>query len=188
MRYTKESFEATIVGFLNGIHSQELESLARREAFNWYDHSNTFANNVAVSFGLTLHQAAGIIAAFSIRTRWDNNVADVTQFLETGAVKGLKLRANKSRDILESSGTAEEVSRILNGPKTQRFARNIAGDLHSVTIDVWMCRLLGLEHKHAKGKVYDIAEDAVRSVAQTVGMEPAVFQAYLWILVRGEAY
>jgi hypothetical protein len=76
----------------------------------------------------------------------------------------------------------------LNGQKTNAFARNIAGDTNAVTIDVWMIRAAGFDASKGVNKSeYILLADCVRIVAMHFGLTPAVMQALIWIVARGEA-
>jgi len=77
----------------------------------------------------------------------------------------------------------------LRGPKTNAFARAIAGDRDAVVVDVWMCRAAGLGKDAPNATEYRAIADAIRTLAGTgaVCMAPATLQALLWIIVRGKA-
>jgi thermostable 8-oxoguanine DNA glycosylase len=76
----------------------------------------------------------------------------------------------------------------LKGQKTNAFARNIAGDTNAVTIDVWMIRAAGFDAAKGVNKSeYNLLADCVRDVAAAFGLSPAVMQALIWIVARGDA-
>jgi hypothetical protein len=73
----------------------------------------------------------------------------------------------------------------LKGPKTNAFARAIAGDENAVVIDVWMLRAVGIEKKSPNQTQYREMANAVTKVANELGMTPRAMQALIWIVVRG---
>jgi thermostable 8-oxoguanine DNA glycosylase len=73
----------------------------------------------------------------------------------------------------------------LKGPKTNAFARAIAGDENAVVIDVWMLRAVGIEKKSPTQTQYKEMASAVTKVANEFGMTPRAMQALIWIIVRG---
>jgi hypothetical protein len=72
----------------------------------------------------------------------------------------------------------------LSGDKVRRFAANLCGDLDAVTIDVWICKAYGLEHKTLTRAVYEALEAQIRRDAEAVGLPAAEYQAVLWHVVR----
>ena len=165
------------------------------QSFAWYDDAHAYALELSERYGLPLIVASGIVAAMSIRTRWNKNLADAELFLRGGKVKGLKIRVNKASALLdaEEHWNDDDVSwalKILGGRKIQSFAHNImyhnASD--KATIDVWMCRAFGVEQNALKsGGLYDDCEQAVQRVAKELEMPVPAVQALVWILIRGKA-
>lgn len=168
-------------------------TLASETCWSWYPNTTQVARDCADAYGISVVQAAGIIAAFSIRTRWNKNLEDVVTFLDTGMCKGLKLRVKKARAILllGVNATVDDVARILNGKKIVRFFNNILFGNNSImaTIDVWMCRVMHIAHKKLSKIVglYEAAEQAVMIVASELMMPVPVAQAFIWVCVRGKA-
>ena len=67
-----------------------------------------------------------------------------------------------------------------------RFWRALAGDPNAVVIDIWMCRVLGIDQESLdRGTNYAQAEAAFRAAARIVGETPRDLQAILWFHVRG---
>jgi hypothetical protein len=75
----------------------------------------------------------------------------------------------------------------LKGPKTNAFARAIAGDTNAVVIDVWMMRAAGMETDSPNKTQYALLSEAVTAVAAQFGITPRTAQALIWIIVRGGA-
>jgi hypothetical protein len=75
----------------------------------------------------------------------------------------------------------------LRGPKTNAFARAIAGDQNAVVIDIWMMRAAKMEKDSPTKGQYAELSQAVKRVSAQYEMSPRTCQALIWILVRGSA-
>jgi len=152
------------------------------EAATWYDDAKEVALEVARNLECSLEVGASIVAAFSPRQTWGRNVINAIEFSHGKHVPGL---ANNMNMAINSMSLGFDA---LNGQKTNAFARNIAGDTDAVTIDVWMIRAAGLDAAKGVNKTeYNMLADCVRIVAKEFGLAPAVMQALIWIVARGEA-
>lgn len=152
------------------------------QAGAWYVEANAVARQLSVTHNLPLEVTASVIAAFSPRTPWVRNVYLATEFLDGNRVGALGVSISNAEHSLEVGFDA------LKGQKTNAFARNIAGDMNAVTIDTWMLKAAGLDSRKGANKtVYNALSEAVRAVARTHGLSPAVTQALIWIIVRGSA-
>jgi hypothetical protein len=191
VRTVTDAFVARIVGILNMPVDPALAIAAETFGKRWYQDAHEFANTIAQRAEISLVKAAGIVAAFSIRTHWSRNLKDTVLFLGQHTIGGLKIRVNKAQAILNLPDDASEddVLDVLRGPKIRAFARNIIDpNGREATIDVWMARALDLPHKEfAKRDTYNAAQDAVRTVADSLGVPVPELQARIWILVRGKA-
>jgi hypothetical protein len=70
------------------------------------------------------------------------------------------------------------------------FARNIAGDLDAVTIDMWAFAAAcgDLADKYlARAGSYETVANAYRIAAKRFGIKPAQMQAIVWVAIRGRA-
>lgn len=72
----------------------------------------------------------------------------------------------------------------LQGQKVYRFAENLKGNLDCITIDVWICRAYGIEHKQLTKSVYDKLEKRIVADAKRRKIRPANWQAILWYTIR----
>lgn len=151
------------------------------QASKWYMDAERVAAEVARNLGSTLEVGATVVSAFSPRERWTNNVAKAISFSLGKHVPGFKNNMKMANNALTMGFKA------LNGPKTNAFAKAIAGDEQAVVIDVWMLRALGIEKKSPTQSQYVEMAKAVTSVANQYGMTPRAMQALIWILVRGSA-
>lgn len=159
----------------------------------WYSEAGKVAANLAWlgretqdRDDFTVEHAAAIIAHHSPRTAWDLNVMHATTFVLTGGCAAAgTMSANVERAML--AWLSSDPIGTLNGPKTRRFALNILGDVESVTVDVWACRVAGIDaDKHLSRKgAYDAVEHAYRLAARRRGVDPSTMQAVTWIVARG---
>ena len=151
------------------------------QASKWYMDAERVAAEVARNLGSTLEVGATVVSAFSPRERWTNNVAKAISFSLGRDVPGFKNNMKMATNALTMGFKA------LNGPKTNAFAKAIAGDEQAVVIDVWMLRALGIEKKSPTQSQYVEMANAVRTVSMEYGMTPRSMQALIWIIVRGSA-
>ena len=149
------------------------------EASKWYMDAERVAAEVARNLDTTLEVGASVVSAFSPRERWTNNVTKAISFSLGRDVPGFKNNMRMANNALTMGFKA------LNGPKTNAFAKAIAGDENAVVIDVWMLRALGIEKKSPTQSQYITMAKAVTTVANKYGMTPRAMQALIWIIVRG---
>ena len=152
-------------------------------AERWYSEAQGFANSLRITTGWNMEVAASVVSAFSPRVTWAHNKAKAAQYAQGITPKGLRSH------VLAADRCIAEGFNGLRGPKTNAFARAIAGDPNAVVVDVWMCRAAGLGKDAPNATEYRAIADAIRSIAATptVNMAPATLQALLWIIVRGKA-
>lgn len=152
------------------------------EGAKWYRESRRWARLIARETGVTVAQAAGVIAALSPRMRWGANVTLAHDLCAGREVQGV-FRANlaKAQRIL----AGERPLDVLGGPKVRAFYRAIMGDGEAVVIDVWMLRAIGWAKKTLTAREYEEVADHLREAAKAAGIDPADFQAIVWTQVRG---
>lgn len=150
----------------------------------WYSEGEKIVDQLSAQTGRSRETVAAVIAHLSPRTTWSRNVSGATSFLLTGEAP-FCMRANVDRAIT-AMGSKDPLGTI-NGPKTQRFARNLLGDSESVTVDVWAARVaLGRDNEHLlerKG-IYGALEHCYRLAARRAGVHPTTMQATTWIVAR----
>lgn len=176
---THRTIQARILATWNRATPSQIEAGAR-----WYDESGALASTLAGRHGLTVEQSASVISALSPRTTWARNVAGAVALLERGpsaarALGCIGVNVERARRAKVDGYAA------LTGPKISAFARNIAGDRETVTVDVWACRVASLD-ENLLGRVgaYDAVAAAYVAVARKVGVDPATLQATTWIVAR----
>jgi hypothetical protein len=149
------------------------------EAAKWYLDAERIAEKVAENLDATLEVGASVVSAFSPRERWTSNVAKAIAFSLGEQVTGL---SNNLRMAQASITLGYEA---LRGPKTNAFARAIAGDEQAVVIDIWMMRASGIGVDNPNKTQYTEISQAIKTVSAEFGLTPRTTQALIWIMVRG---
>jgi len=151
-------------------------------AESWYAEAGAFAASLcAVRPMWNMEIACSVVSAFSPRVTWAHNKVKASQYAHGITPKGLRSH------VVAADRCLMEGFNGLQGLKTNAFARAIAGDMDAVVVDVWMCRAAGLGKDAPNKTEYRMIANAVRDVAASYNMQPAVMQALLWIIVRGKA-
>lgn len=155
-------------------------------ATQWYADAELLAHDIVSIFKsrnieCTLENAASVISSFSPRQRWSRNVVQALEFAHGGEPKGLKNNLRMAQYSMLKGFDA------LKGQKTNAFARAIAGDENSVTIDVWMMKAAGMVTDSPNKTQYRELVEAVNQVAMEKKLTPRVCQALIWIVFRGSA-
>jgi hypothetical protein len=151
----------------------------------WYGNARTIAERmVKLNPAYNLEIAAKSLAAFSPRVQWATNVRKALDFAVGAPVRGLRDHTRKAY-LAERVGFDAIPARTA--PKTHNFARNIAGDMDAVTVDIWMCRAAEIGRDDPTIRQYRAIADAVRTLAAEYNMTPATMQALIWIVERGRA-
>ncbi len=173
---------------------------ARAYGAEWYGAAYARAADLGARYGFTTAQAAGVIAAASPRTKWNENLADAELILAWAedARDGLPVAdlidlASRCHALGQFVRKAAEVVALddpltgLHGPKQRAFYRNIMGDADGVTVDVWATRAATygkLDGPRSRKQYADIAAAYVRA-ARCVGTTPRDLQAAVWVAYRG---
>jgi hypothetical protein len=162
-----------------------------KEGMGWYQTTNTFAHGLADKHGITVRQAAGVIAALSPRLYWDRNMHYADQFCATGYAPVLNLSRRKAGMILfdnidpdvafapASRNSGQKVRSFFNciiDPNCDdvcidRHAYDIAVGEKGNDVSRGTLRLKG---------VYDNIRDTYRSLANKIGIIPNQLQAVTW--------
>lgn len=149
------------------------------QASVWYLEAEKVANKVAENLDVSLEVGASVVSAFSPRERWTSNVTKAISFSLGETVTGLQNNIKMARNSISDGFEA------LRGPKTNAFARAIAGDENAIVIDVWMMRAAGLEVDTPNKTQYTEISEAIRMIANRFQMTPRTTQALIWIMERG---
>lgn len=153
------------------------------QAHVWYDKAHAVAMTVGINLGIDIERAASIVSAFSPRVHWVRNVRNATAFSLGYETSGLSMCRTIAENALVHGFNA------LKGPKTNAFARAIAGDSSAVVIDVHMINAAGMDSsKGINDSQYRLLEKSVRMLAKEFSMTPRECQALIWIIERGKAH
>lgn len=151
------------------------------QASRWYDQAQIAAYDVANRANTTMEIGACIISAFSPRVPWARNIVLAQLFADGKPTPGL----GQSRIIAKHCLT--DGFDALNGPKTNAFARAIAGDEDAVVIDSWMCKAAAIGRDAPSPVQYRRISEAVTTLARRHSVSPRTMQALIWIIVRGKS-
>jgi hypothetical protein len=149
------------------------------QASKWYLEAEKVAEKVAENLGTNLEIGASVVSAFSPRERWTSNVTKAIHFSLNKPVVGLPNNLKMAEASLSLGFDA------LRGPKTNAFARAIAGDENAIVVDVWMMRAARVGVDSPSKKQYTEVSDAIRMVAERFQLTPRTAQALIWIMIRG---
>ena len=184
-----------MIGNIIAIHKQA-QPPEFTAGLQWYHLAREHAERIS-QLGVTLEQAAYVIAALSPRTAWNHNLAtawsivkhwkaggDVDNYDKTGC-RALPLNISKAFAILDGNLS------VLSGNKVTAFADNILYPSASkrVTVDSWATRIAwGLVTvndeigRHPTPKEYREISAAYQAVAGFVGLLPLEVQAITWVV------
>lgn len=151
----------------------------------WYDEARTLASDLSGDVW-SLEQVAAVISHLSPRTTWARNVAGTIALVRDGEKFPGVLDRNFRSAAESLASPIDRLAETFGGPKTRRFYLNIIGDTEAVTVDVWACRVAGIdEGLLQRVGVYDAVEVAYQRAARRRGVEPATMQATTWVVARG---
>lgn len=159
-----------------------------REGLTWYENANNEAKLISQTYNVPLNKVIGVMAALSPNNKWQQNIFDTWNLIETPSLETKCCtflgQRQKALDILNSEGTFKEILTILNGTKTKNFFRNIVNydSSNTVTVDMWAYRSVNLPPKQ---KFYQPIELAYQNVARNLNLLPHQLQAVVWGVVRG---
>lgn len=158
------------------------------EGMVWYGVAGEICYTLAEDSEFVVAQVCAAMSQLSPRLRWSQNVDSIKMLVLTGELPRYVMSgpANRARKALVAADPYSTFGK--KALKTQSFARNIAGDLDAVTVDVWAARVAGVTEAQLKlAGVYEAIAHCYRLAAKRVGIAPAQMQAVTWIVVRGSA-
>lgn len=158
-----------------------------RDGLAWYARAGRTLSAAARDAGRDPLDAIAVAAALSPRSPWAANLASALALVAdpAGPTRGPVLPRSAATARAYLRGRIDLATAVA-GPKVTPFARNLAGDLDPVTVDVWATRA-------ALGRSVDLARcgcdhaaigDAYRDAARVAGIAPAQMQAVTWVVVR----
>ena len=153
----------------------------------WYPSAGQIAASLVGEYVETAEKGAALLAALSPRTDWARNVAGAVSMAMGGeAAHCMSANVDRAQRVLDAD-PCDAIAVLDTGtaPKITAFARNIAGDVEAVTVDVWACRVAGLDETLLSRKgAYDAVAHAYRLAARRRGVDPSTMQAATWIVAR----
>lgn len=176
----------------------------RSEGLAWYSAAHTFALGLAERYGLSLVQAAGIIAVLSPQVSWDRNMVAADEICRTGdAVAVLGASKAKALRILAGEDPAEVMGcpackrgarkHVCSGKKVRSFFAcivdpdnpfSVCVDRHA--FDIANGRVGGAALRKVLDRVgmYEQVADTYRHAARAADVSPASMQAITWVAWR----
>lgn len=165
------------------------------DGMGWYREAHTEAASIAAATGLTLENAAGLIAALSPMLAWDRNVV-VAREVAAGRIPTGVLKRNLKKALMIRAGA--DAADVLGGLKVRAFWQGIAtaGATDQVCVDRHAIdAALGIRHSDATRPTltplrYRTMADAYRRAARIMTREwgvevsPAQAQAIAWVAWR----
>jgi hypothetical protein len=151
----------------------------------WYPAAGAIIDGLASWADVEPGTVAAVVAALSPRNPWRWNIQDSAAILHHarhgGALpKVTTFNDNRDKAIAFVNGAADWKSSAL---KVRSFVRNMTGDAHAVTVDVWAIRVAsgGALSTVENDADYRAAEAAYRHAAVIVGETPRDLQAIVWL-------
>lgn len=166
----------TLIDHYNAARGTDAETFGA----TWYADARREARLLARANGITLAQAAGIIASASLNQSWKGNLT-IARKLAAGDMTGLTRVRRECQAILDGAKPTDAIA----GPKRVNFYRNIIGDERAVTVDRWAARAADAEGLLARKGGYETIADMYRKAADAIGITPRELQAIVWTQVRG---
>lgn len=157
----------------------------------WYHGANAELAERALALNVDVDTFAGIVAALSPQTAWDNarhgrpherpNLDIAERFVATGANVHTSHQVAKARAILDGADPLD----TLRGPKERAFYLNLSrpGATDAVTVDRWAARAVGAPER-LTARTYERVADTYRRAAKRIGISPDALQAAVWAEVR----
>ena len=179
--------ELNILAVYNQASKEEM-----RAGIGWYADARDEADRLAETYGLTLNQTAGIIAAVSPGLRWENNAETAERIIRKEALTGLGVRwydgVGKAKRIVR--GHNPDV--VLKGNKVKAFYACILNpdNALSVCIDghayaIWQGTRVTLDDVPSlTDRLYHRIAGDYLAVAKLVKLSPCQLQAITWVAWR----
>jgi len=155
----------------------------RRAGLRWYARARGEVRTLAHDTGTGESVAAGVVAALSVRQRWDRNLALARVCLRGGRVRGVLPWARTTAYWIRRGADPDTVLAM----KTRAFYRALLGERDAVVLDVWMWRGAGRNIPTRRQAAYDRYATVLRREAARAGVAPVHYQAVVWVVLRSGA-
>lgn len=186
---------SNIISYYNLATSEEI-----KEGLTWYTQANIYCKELSNRFGISISQAAGIIAAFSPQSNWSDNKRFALSFLmfPKSIVKN-KQQTLKAKSILLLTSEKDIYNTLsVNNKawKTKAFFLNISNPdvVTNVTIDrhaIAICfqkinKTESLSDNYGKLTLnqYNFFEKCYVKAALKIDILPQDLQAITWLIYR----
>ena len=169
----------------------------RQEGAAWYGAAHTFAVGLSETFGISVKQACGIVAALSPRVSWSENLRLAETVCATGSAKGLRVNVGKAERILQGESPNHVLAAPIGKPRSGRKVRSFFSNIWllegsaAVTIDrhAWDIAAGAVgDDASRKGLdrvgVYSLLESAYREAGERLNVHPSTVQATTWVAWR----
>jgi hypothetical protein len=162
---------------------------AEHEGAGWYLAAHSIAADMAARHGLTVAQAAGVLAALSPQCGWAENIRLADVACGEGRASGHTADACRKADAILAGA---DPFTVLGGRKVRSFYTNILRpttpgpvtvDRHAVDM---LCGRRGAVEDRVLERVGAYARCAavIRGVARDLGIRPHEVQAIAWVAWR----
>ena len=156
------------------------------KAVNWYgDATKLIKHLYSDNWRLFVDLLASTSPRQSVKRNWRQSAEILAAYVDRdarpdrfGDVLGNVMQSHLNNVVRSLAG------RPINGPKVSRFAENLKGNLDVITIDVWICKAYGIDHKALTTSVYNRHETKIKADGRRQGLKPANWQAVIWFAVR----
>lgn len=151
----------------------------------WYDEAHRIMREWSDSYGYSIATCAAVTAAISPQCNWNRNLIIADDILAGRAVSiGGALHSNIDKAVqLRDARIGDTRAVFKSGPKVYNFSRNLAGDYSAITVDTHATQAALCDVEFTVGLnavVYDCFAQAYRMAADSISVEPAIFQAIIW--------
>lgn len=160
---------------------QRASADAIRNGLEWYPATRLWCREMAERYGVGIDTTAAILAVLSQRKRWRENKLAAVQALKGTPYAAMGQMRRKVQRLLNGENPAH----VVTGPKIRSFWKAIMGDQDAVVLDVWMLKAYGETKKTLTPKQYERLADRLRRDAKRLGIAPSVYQATVWVEIRG---
>lgn len=187
-----------------------------RAGLAWYKLAQAIARAIDAEFGLTSGTGACLLAAYSPRTRWSDNVryawhmgaligpwsggvATLDALAGTMAVNHARAIRVAEASMARGASFPTMAATLGQGPKVAAFAWNCHGVETLTTVDVWALRaalkpswkrgddMRDAEMGLSRKGVYGALHLAYQAEARMAGVSTAEYQAIIWCAISGFA-
>lgn len=171
------------------------DAATEAEGQGWYGNAHGIAADLATTYGFTVRQTAGVIAALSPQTGWADNVRLATDACRHASVGRTDRIGGHTHDACRKASAilqGADPATVLGGRKVRSFYRNILTPSRpgAVTVDRhaidMLCGRRGAVNDRVLERIgaYTLAAAVFRSVARELDMTPSACQATAWVAWR----